>query len=69
MNFEITDKIKEQDEEIIYQGLLEYNLARIEDKNSRDLGIYLQDETGEKVGGLIGNTHGNWLFVKYLWVR
>lgn len=69
MNFEITDKIKEQDEKIIYQGLLEYNLARIEDKNPRDLGIYLQDETGEKVGGLIGNTHGNWLFVKYLWVR
>ncbi|MBW4846147.1 MAG: GNAT family N-acetyltransferase [Lachnospiraceae bacterium] len=69
MNFEITDKIKEQDEKIIYQGLLEYNLARIEDKNPRDLGIYLQDETGEKVGGLIGNTHGNWLLVKYLWVR
>lgn len=69
MNFEITDKIKEQDEKIIYQGLLEYNLSRIEDKNPKDLGIYLQDETGEKVGGLIGNTHGNWLFVKYLWVR
>ncbi len=69
MNFEITDKIKEQDEKIIYQGLLEYNLARIEDKNPKDLGIYLQDETGEKVGGLLGNTHGNWLFVKYLWVR
>jgi len=69
MNFVITDKIKEQDEKIIYQGLLDYNLARIEDKNPRDLGIYLQDETGEKVGGLIGNTHGNWLFVKYLWVK
>ncbi len=41
MNFVITDKIKEQDEKIIYQGLLDYNLARIEDKNPRDLGIYL----------------------------
>ncbi len=69
MNFEITDKIKKQDEEIFYQGLLNYNLARIEDKNPRDLGIYLQNETGEKVGGLTGNTHGNWLLVKYLWVR
>ncbi|WP_313151725.1 GNAT family N-acetyltransferase [Lacrimispora sp.] len=68
MNFKITDKIKKQDEELIYQGLLDYNLARIEDKNPRDLGVYLQDEAGEKVGGLIGNTHGNWLFVKYLWV-
>lgn len=50
MNFEITDKIKEQDEKIIYQGLLEYNLARIEDKNPKDLGIYLQDETAKERG-------------------
>ena len=69
MNFEITDKIKEQDEKIIYQGLLEYNLSRIEDKNPKDLGIYLQDETGKKLAGLIGNTHGNWLQVKFLWVN
>lgn len=68
MNFEITDEIKEQDKEIIYQGLLEYNLARIEEKNKKDLGIYLQDDTGKKLAGLIGDTHGNWLFVKYLWV-
>ncbi|WP_411682731.1 GNAT family N-acetyltransferase [Clostridium thailandense] len=68
MNFEITDEIKEEDKEIIFQGLLEYNLARIEDKNQKDLGVYLQDETGKKIAGLIGNTHGNWLFVKFLWV-
>lgn len=69
MKFLITDKIEKQDEELIFQGLLEYNLTRIEDKNLKDLGIYIEDETGEKVGGLIGNTHGNWLFVKYLWVK
>lgn len=68
MNFEITDKINEKDEKIIFNGLLEYNLERIEDKNSKDLGIYLQDDTGKKVAGLIGNTHGNWLSVKFLWV-
>jgi ribosomal protein S18 acetylase RimI-like enzyme len=68
MNFEITDKIKEQDKDTIFQGLLEYNLARIEDKNPKDLGIYLQNEAGEKVAGLIGDTHGNWLSVNYLWV-
>ena len=68
MNFEITDIIKEQDRETIFQGLLEYNLARIEDKNPKDLGIYFRDETGKKLAGLIGDTHGNWLTVKYLWV-
>lgn len=68
MKIEITDKITKQDEDSIFQGLLGYNLARIEDKNPRDLGVYLQDETGKKVAGLIGDTHGNWLFIKFLWV-
>ena len=68
MKFKITDEIKKQDEETIFQGLLEYNLARIEDKNPKDLGVYLQDEKGEMLAGLIGDTHGNWLTVKFLWV-
>ncbi len=68
MNFEITEVIKEEDREVIFQGLLEYNLARIEDMNKKELGVYINDETGKKVAGLIGETHGNWLFVKYLWV-
>jgi len=68
MNFEITDNVKKEDKETIFQGLLEYNLARIENKDPKDLGIYFQDETGTKLAGLIGDTHGNWLAVKYLWV-
>jgi len=68
MKFEITDKITKEDENIIFKELLGYNLARIEDKNPRDLGIYLQDEVGQKIAGLIGNTHGNWLSIKFLWV-
>lgn len=68
MKIEITDKYEKKDEDIILQGLLEYNLARIEDKNQKYLGVYLQDENGKKVAGLIGNTHGNWLSIKFLWV-
>ncbi len=68
MDFEITDKIEEKDRKIIRDGLREYNLEKIEDKNPRDLGIYLQNESGKKIAGLIGDTHGNWLFVEYLWV-
>lgn len=69
MNFKIIDKIEKEDEEIIFQGLLEYNLSKIEDKNPKDLGVFLLNENGEKIAGLIGNTHGNWLSVKYLWVN
>ena len=68
MQLEITDEIRKQDEETVWQGLLEYNLARIEEKKTKQLGIYLRDEEGCVLAGLIGSTHGNWLFVKYLWV-
>ena len=58
MEFKVTDKINAKDKEIIFQGLLEYNLARLEDKNPQDLGVYLKDDNDELLAGLIGNTHG-----------
>jgi hypothetical protein len=48
--------------------LLSYNLEHLEDKNPKDLGVYVKDATGNIVAGLIRNTHGNWLTVKFLWV-
>lgn len=68
MEFTVTDAISEQDKEAVFQSLLEYNLARIEDKNPKDLGVFLHNEAGRKTAGFIGDTHGNWLTVKYLWV-
>ena len=68
MDFRITDKPSEKDKNDIYNGLLEYNLARIENKDVRELGVFLEDEAGAKIGGLTGETHGNWLEVEYLWV-
>ena len=68
MHYETTDEIKEQDQRAIYEGLLQYNLEWLEDKSPKDLGVYARDEAGNVVAGLIGNTHGNWLTVKFLWV-
>lgn len=33
------------------------------------MAVYLRDERNNIIAGLIGNTHGNWLTVKYLWVN
>ena len=68
MHYETTDEIKYQDQRAIYEGLLQYNLERLEDKSPKDLGVYARNEAGNIVAGLIGNTHGNWLTVKFLWV-
>jgi GNAT superfamily N-acetyltransferase len=68
MKLEWTDRIEPQDEEAIYQGLLEYNLARLEDKKPRQLGAFLRESDGTPAAGLIGMTHGKWLSIHYLWV-
>lgn len=68
MDFQITDHIEENDRAEILDGLVEYNLARIEDKNPKELGIYLRDKQENIIAGLIGETHGNWLMIEFLWV-
>lgn len=68
MKIEDTDKIRDRDRNDIVQGLLKYNLTRIEDKNIEELGVYIRDTTGHVVAGLIGSVHGLWMTVKYLWI-
>ncbi|MDD5936393.1 MAG: GNAT family N-acetyltransferase [Clostridiales bacterium] len=68
MDFRIVDQIDEKDEREIFEALKAYNLSLIEDTNFKDLGIYLEDENGKKIAGMIAETHGNWLSVHYLWV-
>lgn len=68
MDFKITDEIKEMDREQVLEGLLEFNTAQDGYQAPRDLGIYLENENGEKAAGLIGQTHGNWLMIRILWV-
>ena len=68
MKLFITDNIEKSERAALRKGLLEYNLARLEDKCPKDLGIFLKDDDGTIVAGLTGDTHGNWLSVEYLWV-
>lgn len=68
IKFSIVDEVKKEEETAIFKGLLEYNLARIEEKHSQDLGIYVKDENNTILAGLTGETSGNWLSIKYLWV-
>lgn len=68
MEFQITDKIEKNDKAEILAGLIKYNLARIEDKNPKELGIYLRDKQGKILAGIIGETHGKWLMIEFLWV-
>ncbi|MVB09641.1 Acetyltransferase [Caprobacter fermentans] len=68
MNYRLTESPSPQEKDEIFRELLRYNLAHLENKDARDLAIFLEDESGNKTAGLIGDTHGNWLEVEYLWV-
>lgn len=68
MQYKITSMPSKQDKREIYEELLKYNLQYMENKDVQELGIFLEDVDGTKIAGLIGDTHGNWLTIDYLWV-
>ncbi|MEK5333759.1 MULTISPECIES: GNAT family N-acetyltransferase [unclassified Lysinibacillus] len=68
MKYIESEKVTKEEKEHIFQQLLKYNLENIEDKLVKDIGLFVEDEEGNRVAGLIGETHGNWLEVEYLWV-
>jgi GNAT superfamily N-acetyltransferase len=51
----------------IVGGLVSYNDAQSSPEHYRELTV-LSDRGGEIIGGLLGFTHWNWLFIKQLWV-
>jgi GNAT superfamily N-acetyltransferase len=63
----IEDQCPVQDHERIVRSLVGYNDSRAPSEGYRDLFVLARHD-GELVGGLIGYTHWNWLFVKQLWV-
>ena len=46
-----------------------YNRSNREPSKSEPLNIYLEDEQGNLVAGMVAETFGNWLEIEYLYVR
>ena len=68
MNFRITDDGNDRDINEIHEMLREYNLRHREASENVPLGIFLEDENGKKLAGLTGETFGNWLCIRFLFV-
>lgn len=68
MNFRITDDGNERDVNEIHEMLKEYNLSHREAAQNVPIGVFLEDENNRKLAGLTGETFGNWLCVRYLFV-
>ena len=68
MNFKFENGDSAKREEL--RNLLRtYNRSKREPSESQALDIYLEDEEGNLIAGLTGETFGNWLEVEYLFVK
>ena len=68
MNFRITDDGNESDINEIHEMLREYNLSHREASENVPIGVFLEDEAGRKLAGSTGETFGNWLCIRFLFV-
>ena len=54
--------------EDLVRGLKAYNRAQVGESGSRTLAVFLRSPEGTLVGGALGYTLWDWLFVSHLWV-
>ena len=64
----IDNAVSEADERAVARGLLEFNEAWIGPSNEQPVRLVARDDEGV-VGGLLGHTKWNWLYVAKLWVH
>jgi N-acetylglutamate synthase-like GNAT family acetyltransferase len=68
MKIRITDDGNQSDIDDIHAMLKEYNLSHREASKNVPIGIFYEDENNKKLAGLTGETFGNWLCIRYLFV-
>ncbi len=68
MKTRITAAPTENDIEQIKIGMRKFNSNFIPQQKLRALGIFVEDEQGEKLAGIVAETVGNWMYIQILWV-
>ena len=63
------ENIDSQKSQIIGDLIRSYNLSKREVAESEPLNLYVEDDSGELMAGLVAETFGNWLEIEYLFVK
>ena len=63
------ENIESQKSQIIGDLIRSYNRSKREVAESEPLNLYIEDEHGEIMAGLVAETFGNWLEIEYLFVK
>lgn len=69
MHLSITHKVTPDEKEELLTGLRAFNSRFLDMATfSNDIGVYVRNDEGVMLGGLIGTRKGEWLNIDYLWV-
>ena len=68
MHVRLENKESHKAQEIANQ-IRDYNRSKREEAESESLNLYVEDEKGNLMAGLVAETFGNWLEIEYLFVR
>lgn len=58
-----------QKSQVIGDLIRSYNRSKREAAESEPLNLYVEDDSGELMAGLVAETFGNWLEIEYLFVK
>ena len=63
------ENIESQKSQVIGDLIRSYNRSKREAAESEPLNLYVEDDSGELLAGLVAETFGNWLEIEYLFVK
>ena len=63
------ENIESQKSKVIGDLIRSYNRSKREAAEIESLNLYVEDEHGEIMAGLVAETFGNWLEIEYLFVK
>ena len=63
------ENTESQKPQVIGDLIRSYNRSKREVAESEPLNLYVEDEYGEIMAGLVAETFGNWLEIEYLFVK
>ena len=64
----VEERPPDGDTRVVLDGLRAFNVAVLGDPEERPLGVFLRNEGGSVIGGLLGRAKWRWLYVDKLWL-
>ncbi|MCX8957593.1 GNAT family N-acetyltransferase [Erwinia psidii] len=68
MNMIMTATPNPDDVNHIRQKMMAFNAQHVDVGEIKDMAVFIDDNDGNKIAGLLGVTWGNWMHIHFLWV-